>query len=106
MINSECGGVRITVRVLDRIGPRRRTLVVTSHAAGPEERRWIIAPLLDAGLTPEEIEVLLVRLGFEAVVRGRDLDASVRRLVDGQPVRVRAAWVETVSRLIVAQVRS
>jgi hypothetical protein len=94
--------VRITARVLDRIGPRRRRLFVTLHAERPTGHRWIIAPLVDAGLALEEIEVLLVRLGFEATVRGRDLDAFVHRLVDGQPVAVRAAWLETVSRLIAA----
>ncbi len=73
-----------------------------SRASGSEDDQWIVQPLIDAGLGRQEITVLLVRLGFEAIVRDRDIDAYLRKLVDGQPAPVRAAWVETIDRVITA----
>lgn len=71
-----------------------------SFAPG-HETYWIVQPLLEAGLPPEEIRDLVVRLGFEAVVcDGRRIDARVRDLVDEHPPDVRGAWVETITRMI------
>jgi hypothetical protein len=67
-----------------------------------DPRRWIVQPLIDAGLPSETITDLLFRLGFEAVARPADLDGWVRAVVADQPAAVRAAWVETLSRMIAA----
>lgn len=67
-----------------------------------DPRAWILQPLVDAGLPPQTITDLLFRVGFEAVARHGDLDGHVRAVVDDQPAEVRAAWVETVSRMIAA----
>ena len=61
----------------------------------------LVQPLLDAGLPLEEICELVTRLGFEAVVGdSRGLDERVLDLAGGHPGHVRAAWVETVRRMI------
>ena len=67
-----------------------------------DPRQWILQPLVDAGLPSETITDLLFRLSFEAVVRDGDLDGGACAVVDGQPPAVRAAWVETLSRMIAA----
>ena len=67
-----------------------------------DPRQWILQPLVDAGLPPETITDLLFRLSFEAVARDGDLDGGASAVVDGQPPAVRAAWVETLSRMIAA----
>ncbi|MDK3257627.1 hypothetical protein [Blastococcus capsensis] len=69
--------------------------------APEQETYWLVQPLLEAGLPLDEIRHLLCRLGFEAVVcDGRSIDARVSSLVGDRPADVRAAWVETVSRMI------
>jgi hypothetical protein len=67
-----------------------------------DPRQWILQPLVDAGLPPETITDLLFRLSFEAVAREGGLDDGACAVVDGQPAAVRAAWVETLSRMIAA----
>jgi hypothetical protein len=67
-----------------------------------DPRQWILQPLVDAGAPPELITDLLFRLSFEAVARDGDVDAGARAVVDDQPPAVRAAWVETLSRMIAA----
>ena len=62
----------------------------------------MLQPLVDAGLPSEIITDLLFRLSFEAVAREGDLDGGASAVVDGQPAVVRAAWVETLSRMIAA----
>ncbi len=59
---------------------------------GCPEHHWLIEPLLDAGMTLEEIRTLVVRLACE--------DDAVLRLVADQPPRVRAAWHETIGRML------
>lgn len=71
-----------------------------SLPSGPENPEWILEPLLAAGLGPEEITALLLRVAFEAITRGRELDASLRGMVADRPVPVRAAWIETIGRMI------
>ena len=56
----------------------------------PEQCRWLIAPLLDAGLDLERIRTLVFRLGFQAVT-----DPGQGGLIDvvrHEPAEVRAAW--------------
>ena len=67
-----------------------------------DPRQWIVQPLVDAGLPPDTITELLYRLSFETVTRDGDADRGARAVVDGQPPAVRAAWVETLSRMIAA----
>ncbi len=67
-----------------------------------DPRAWILQPLVDAGLPSETITDLLFRLSFEAVARQGDLDGGASAVVDGHPTAVRAAWVETLSRMIAA----
>ena len=62
--------------------------------------RWVIEPLLAAGLTVDQIEVLVSRLGFAAVVgEGPGTVASVHGVVAGEAPAVRAAWAVTVGRM-------
>ncbi|NEK84993.1 hypothetical protein GCU60_04350 [Blastococcus saxobsidens] len=71
--------------------------------APEQETYWVVQPLVDAGLRLEEIRDLVGRLGFEAVVSdSRSLDAAASSLVLDQPADVRAAWVETINRMITA----
>ncbi|WP_158544863.1 hypothetical protein [Blastococcus sp. TF02-09] len=67
-----------------------------------DPRQWILQPLVDAGLPSETITDLLLRLSVEAVAGTGDLDGGAHAVVDGRPSDVRAAWVETLSRMIAA----
>ncbi|MCF6508971.1 hypothetical protein E9549_16385 [Blastococcus sp. MG754426] len=61
---------------------------------------WLVQPLVDAGLDPGEIQVLVTRLGFEAVVAGdRGLDVRILDVVGDRPREVRAAWLEVIDRM-------
>jgi len=67
----------------------------------PEQRYWVIRPLIDAGLHLDRIRDLLFRLGFEAVVsEGRTTVACVRHVVRDQPDAVQTAWTEVIGRMI------
>ena len=67
----------------------------------PERQHWVVQPLIDVGLDLEEIRVLLVRLSFDVIVRAETATAAeAMSLVEGQPVRVRAAWAETIDRMM------
>ncbi|MFQ1003770.1 hypothetical protein [Modestobacter sp. SSW1-42] len=62
---------------------------------------WVIEPLLEAGLSVDQIEVLVFRLGFEAVVsEGRGTVAGVHTVVAAESPEVQAAWAATVGRMI------
>lgn len=68
--------------------------------APSQETYWLVEPLLDAGLPLGEVQDLVCRLGFAAVVcDSRTFDSRVRELVGDQPADVRAAWVETIGRM-------
>jgi hypothetical protein len=57
--------------------------------------------LLDAGVDPEEIGHLVFRLAFETIVsEGRDAVATARELVAGRSTEIRAAWNETMRRMV------
>ena len=68
---------------------------MTSFARG--EVRWVVQPLLDAGLAGEEVTDLVFRLAFQAVVSG---GAGLEHLVADQPTAVRAAWHQTLGRML------
>ena len=64
----------------------------------PDQCRWLIAPLLEAGLDLERIRTLVFRLGFQAVVDpGRDELVDVVR---SEPAEVRAAWEAMLRRML------
>ena len=62
-----------------------------------EHQRWVIQPLLDAGLDLEEVRALVVRLGSDPDVPG----ACLTGLVRDRPPEVRAAWIEVIDRMLV-----
>jgi hypothetical protein len=67
----------------------------------PEQRYWVISPLVDAGLGLDRIRDLLFRLGFEAIVgEGTATLTSLTDVVRDQPDDVQAAWTEVVGRMI------
>ena len=75
-----------------------RTTCVRSRA---REQSWVIQPLVDAGLTAEEIGVLLVRLSFDDIVHAdRATPADAMAPVHDRPARVRAAWAEVIDRMV------
>jgi hypothetical protein len=59
----------------------------------------MVQPLLDAGLALDEIQALLLRLGFDAVVIP---DCDLMAPVSDRPVEVRAAWAEMIDRMVTA----
>ena len=61
-----------------------------------EHQRWVIQPLLDAGLDLEEVRELVVRLGSDPDGTG----ACLTGLVSDRPPEVRAAWIEVIDRMI------
>ena len=63
-------------------------------------RLWVIQPLLDAGLAVDDVGTLLLRVTFECLVGGRSEISDVSAFLGEQPPLVRAAWVETVNRML------
>ncbi|TFV45424.1 hypothetical protein [Blastococcus sp. TF02A-35] len=66
-----------------------------------EQTDWLVQPLVEAGLAPAEIRVLVTRLCFEVIVAD-DAGTGARLLdvvADRQPA-VRSAWLEVVDRLL------
>ena len=81
-----------------RIGTGPRTPDVEGNESQPQ---WIVAPLLGAGLAVDDVGTLLLRATFEFLIAGRRCDLSdVSTLLGRQPYAVRAAWVETVDRML------
>ncbi len=66
-------------------------------------QRWILQPLVDAGLPRDRVHELLLAVAFAGVVdRGRLAPSRLHALVDDQPVAVRSAWVQVLDRMITA----
>ena len=64
-------------------------------------QRWILQPLVDAGLPRDRVHELLLAVAFDGVVdRGRLTPSRLRALVDDQPAVVRSAWVQVLDRMI------
>jgi hypothetical protein len=72
--------------------------------ADRRDDRWILQPLLDAGLEVEEIRAVLLRVACAGIDGLHDLDVSVLDAVADRPAPVRAAWLETVGRMIACPV--
>ena len=82
-----------------RSGAPLRTPGVWSFA--PETQRWIIEPLIDAGLAMEQIRAFVVQLAFDSIVSdGRSTVAGIEAIVRDQPARVQAAWAEMIGRML------
>jgi hypothetical protein len=76
-----------------------RTTCVSSIAH--ERQYWVVQPLVDAGLTTDEIRVLLVRLGFDAIVQADSpTPADAMAPVRDRSAQVRAAWAEMIDRMV------
>jgi len=63
-----------------------------------QQQRWVIEPLVLAGVGLDRIGDLLFRLGFDAIVH-EDGGAGPMAAAEGEPAEVRAAWRTTVGRL-------
>jgi hypothetical protein len=74
----------------------------SSGVEGNESQpQWIVAPLLGAGLDLDEVRTLLFRVSFECLVTRGRLDVwDVSAFLDQHPAAVRAAWIETVDRML------
>jgi len=57
----------------------------------PEQQRWVIQPLVDAGMAPDAICALLFRFA---------VDFGGPEVVSDQPPVIRAAWTHTVDRML------
>jgi hypothetical protein len=67
------------------------------------EPHRIIQPLIDAGLDLDEVRTLLFRVAFEAITtEGRCDLTDTTAFLGPQPDAVRAAWLETVDRMLSA----
>ena len=89
---------QVTVVGASTTATLREGWYVESHdRARPQ---WVVQPLLDAGLEPEEVCSLVFRLAFAAVVsEGRDTLVALRELVGDRSAEVQAAWAEMIGRL-------
>jgi hypothetical protein len=66
-----------------------------------EQQCWALQPLLDAGLDAEEINDLLVRMCFDAMVSAdRGAASDPMTTVADRSAEVRAAWAETIDRMV------
>jgi len=63
-------------------------------------RRWVVQPLLDAGVPADDVRTLLIRVTFECMVGGRRDISDVSAFLGEQPPQVRVAWWETVHRML------
>ena len=68
----------------------------------PEDQYWIVEPLIEAGVALDEVRELVFRLAFEAITGGVASVVAAHGLVADRPVHVRAAWDETLGRMIQA----
>jgi hypothetical protein len=60
-----------------------------------------IQPLLDAGLQLDDVRDLLFRVSFAYLVNAGQCDAwDATAFLGHQPTAVRAAWIETVDRML------
>jgi hypothetical protein len=67
---------------------------------GSSQQLWIIAPLLEAGLGLDEVRELLFLVNCELQLdRGPTAPGPIALLCDRRP-RIRAAWIETVDRML------
>jgi len=70
-------------------------------SSAPEAQQWVIQPLVDAGLALDQIRVLVFDLAFDGIINdGRATVAGIEAIVRDQPAEVRAAWAETIGRLL------
>ena len=76
-------------------------MCVDHQFAAADAPQWVLQPLIDAGLDREQIEILLYRLSFGAIVGGGGPDrAGLLHVVADQPPAVRTACVTVIDRLM------
>jgi hypothetical protein len=96
-------GTSFAKLLLERRFNRSRVRVRTPDVEISHPHR-IIQPLLEAGLDLDEVRTLLFRVGFECLVTEGTCDLSDPTAFLGpQPAVVRAAWLETVDRMLSAR---
>ncbi len=73
---------------------------MTSPVGTRSGQEWVLAPLLGSGLPVEELRTMLFEVAFAGIRGAGELDASLRTVVAGRTDAVRAAWIETIDRMI------
>jgi hypothetical protein len=74
------------------------------RSLGRDQLDWLIQPLQEAGVEPEEIRRLLFRLCFETTVcEGLPDLGAVHAVAHDQEPGVRTAWAHTIGRLMTLQ---
>ena len=64
------------------------------------QQHWILRPLVEAGLTRDEMSTLLFRLAFDSSIDpARPGALDLQALVGDQPVHVRRAWLQVLDRM-------
>lgn len=64
------------------------------------QQHWILRPLVEAGLSRDEMSTLLFRLAFDGSIDpARPSALDLQSLVGDQPVHVRRAWLEVLDRM-------
>ncbi|RBY90399.1 hypothetical protein DQ244_13225 [Blastococcus sp. TBT05-19] len=70
------------------------------HLVPREQTDWLVQLLVEAGLGPAEIRVLVTRLCFEVIVADdAGTDARLLEVIADRRPAVRAAWVEVIDRM-------
>jgi hypothetical protein len=69
-----------------------------------EQQEWIVRPLIDAGLSLEQIRRLVFGLAFEDIVsEGRGTLTGPSSLVADLSPEVRVAWGQMITRMLVLE---
>ncbi len=64
------------------------------------QQHWILRPLVEAGLTRDEMSTLLFRLAFDSSIDpARPSALDLQALVGDRSVHVRRAWLEVLDRM-------
>jgi hypothetical protein len=67
----------------------------------PDHQRWLVQPLIDAGLVEDEVRDLLFRLAFEAIVDDRpDGAPTLADLARDKAPSVHQAWIGVLDRML------
>ena len=66
-----------------------------------DRQQWVVQPLIDAGVPPDDIRDLVFDLAFvDLASEGRETAAALAGLVVDRSAAVRLAWAQTISRLL------
>lgn len=71
----------------------------------PAQQRWVIEPLVAAGLRIDQITDLVFRIAFAAIVTEESgVVPTVTSVVDDEPAEVRDAWATMIHRMLLLDV--